>query len=145
MSLYVPQMYPTSHSAGDAGGQNPLSSTSYYFGRWSIFDPDTSYATHRTEVMHSQTLVAAQIMVIVAGLSGNPASNVTFSLRVNDATDFTIGTMVFSNPGASIETSSLSIPLAVGDDFVIKFATPNWSSQTATVVFYSATLWWRRT
>lgn len=122
------------HGAGVAAGFTPPDSSSIYFGRWNIFDPSTSYVTHAVEVDRAMTLVAVHCTVIIVTNSGNPASNVTLRIRVNNTTSTTIGSATaWNTPGITYTDTSINsgagVALAAGDDFVFEFVTPNWTTQ----------------
>lgn len=138
MPRFTPNRWTQLHGCGIATGFSPPDSSSIYFARWNIFDPSTSYTTHAFEVQTACVITGIHCLVIITTNSGNPASNVTLHVRVNDTTDYAVGSGVaWSTPGVSYSDTGLSIPLAAGDDFVYKFATANWTVTNPSACFVS--------
>lgn len=118
------------YSAGVAAGFAAPASTSLYFGRWAIFNPSASYATHSQEVQEpSMAITGVHFVNIVTATSAGPSTALaTVSIWKNDTQAFTVGTVAFTTPGNSVENSTMYVPLTPDDSWVIKIATPAWST-----------------
>lgn len=129
MPLDNPGGFFTLHNMTDGGGiSTAADSTVYYVGSFLIFDVDGSYATHAMVAPLTCRITSMRSQYIVAGNPGAPSTHqVTYSIRVNDTTDHTVGTQDWRNSTITRYTG-LSIPLQEGQSFAIKIATPVWST-----------------
>ncbi len=130
----------TQHNAGDAGGLNPLDSTTYYWGQFPLFDPGTSAASQRVFLEKACRITDVRIAIVVGGTLGT-TENVTFAIRKNDTTDFALTDMDFDIAFRTTPTNGLAIDFAASDDFTIKMVTPAWVTNP-TIMFFSAQVWW---
>lgn len=61
---------------------------------------------------------------------------VTLSVRVNDTTDYAIGTMAWNGASAELSNVAMSINLNAGDTIALKIVTPTWvTNPTGVSVF----------
>lgn len=134
--VWAASRFFTVHNAGQGAGHNPADSTTYYFGRHAIFNPDGTYGTWQLSPTFACTIREVRITIIVGGTAGTAGQNVTFSIRVNNTTDNALGAHDFS-ASYTEKFSGLSIALAIDDTFAVKMATPAWTTNP-TAVFYSA-------
>lgn len=141
--------FTTVHTAGAAAGFTPADSSSLYFSRWPIFNPDTSYATHAFEVDVAMKLIAIHALVVIVTNSGNPASTVDLRIRKNNTTSTSLGTAVaWNTPGVTYSDTNVNsgagVEFAAGDDFVFEIVTPNWTVQNPGPCFISLVATWER-
>jgi hypothetical protein len=103
---------------------SPADGTTYYFGAFPHLALSTTAANQRLYIMRAGTVVAADVfMVCTTGTS--EAS--TMSFRLNNTTDTTISAAVALNATPfHVQNVALSIAVAVGDYFEIKWVTPTW-------------------
>jgi enamine deaminase RidA (YjgF/YER057c/UK114 family) len=114
---------------------NPLDATTYYAGDLSAsLDWGTTAAARRHYVAASFQLIAASIMVRVAGTIGSGESG-TLAIRKNNTTDFTISTGVLMNAAnVYVQATGLSgASFVSGDYFELKFTTPTWATNPTNV------------
>ena len=119
---------------------NPLDATNYYAGDLSAtLDWGTSAAARRHYVAASFELIAASIMIRVAGTIGSGESG-TLAIRKNNTTDYTISTGVLMNAAnVYIQATGLSgASFVSGDYFELKFTAPTWATNPTNVVFIVA-------
>jgi hypothetical protein len=123
---------------------NPLDATNYYAGDLSAsLDWGTTAAARRHYVAASFELIAASIMVRVAGTIGTGESG-TLAIRKNNTTDYTISTGVLMNAAnVYVQATGLSgASFVSGDYFELKFTTPTWATNP-TNVFLIVALYFR--
>ncbi len=114
---------------------NPLDATIYYAGDLSAsLDWGTTAAARRHYVAASFELIAASIMVRVAGTIGSGESG-TLAIRKNNTTDFTISTGVLMNAAnVYVQATGLSgASFVSGDYFELKFTAPTWATNPTNV------------
>jgi len=114
---------------------NPLDATTYYAGDLSAsLDWGTTAAARRHYVAASFQLIAASIMVRVAGTIGSGESG-TLAIRKNNTTDYTISTGVLMNAAnVYVQATGLSgASFVSGDYFELKFTTPTWATNPTNV------------
>jgi hypothetical protein len=114
---------------------NPLDATNYYAGDLSAsLDWGTTAAARRHYVAASFELIAASIMVRVAGTIGTGESG-TLAIRKNNTTDYTISTGVLMNAAnVYVQATGLSgASFVSGDYFELKFTTPTWATNPTNV------------
>ena len=102
----------------------PADATTYVFGQVAT----TVYNLARMYVPRDGTLKAVYINIYVAGtLASNETSTVSF--RLNDTTDTTITTGAKADATAqNYSITGMSVSVAAGDTFVIKWVTPTWGT-----------------
>lgn len=122
-------------TCGSAAGFAPADATSYHMGRYAIFDCSTAYGTQSLFAGAARLIYRVDVRYICAPTCAS-AGNVAFAVRVNDTTDTSLGNQSWI---ASTETSftGLSISLAAGDSYAIKFTTPTWATNPANVYIAS--------
>lgn len=125
--------------AGDSGGFNPLSSTTYFSGMFPGVDPSTLQTGIRLTVPFNCVVIAATITLFINGAGSNEAA--TFAIRANTSTDSTLNNAVTFNstPNSIFNSTGLSILLSKGDQLQVKLTTPAWGTPP-TVVLYQVTL-----
>jgi len=114
---------------------NPLDATIYYAGDLSAtLDWGTTAAARRHYVAATFELIAASIMVRVAGTLGSGESG-TLAIRKNNTTDFTISTGVLMNAAnVYVQATGLSgASFVSGDYFELKFTAPTWATNPTNV------------
>ena len=114
---------------------NPLDATTYYAGDLSAsLDWGTTAAARRHYVAASFQLIAASIMVRVAGTIGSGESG-TLAIRKNNTTDYTISTGVLMNAAnVYVQATGLSgASFVSGDYFELKFTAPTWATNPTNV------------
>jgi len=114
---------------------NPLDATNYYAGDLSAtLDWGTTAAARRHYVAASFELIAASIMVRVAGTIGSGESG-TLAIRKNNTTDYTISTGVLMNAAnVYVQATGLSgASFVSGDYFELKFTAPTWATNPTNV------------
>ncbi len=114
---------------------NPLDATNYYAGDLSAsLDWGTTAAARRHYVAASFQLIAASIMVRVAGTIGSGESG-TLAIRKNNTTDYTISAGVLMNAAnVYVQATGLSgASFVSGDYFELKFTTPTWATNPTNV------------
>jgi hypothetical protein len=114
---------------------NPLDATTYYAGDLSAsLDWGTTAAARRHYVAASFQLIAASIMVRVAGTIGSGESG-TLAIRKNNTTDFTISAGVLMNAAnVYVQATGLSgASFVSGDYFELKFTAPTWATNPTNV------------
>ena len=119
---------------------NPLDATIYYAGDLSAsLDWGTTAAARRHYVAASFELIAASIMVRVAGTIGSGESG-TLAIRKNNTTDYTISTGVLMNAAnVYVQATGLSgASFVSGDYFELKFTAPTWATNPTNVNFIVA-------
>ena len=119
---------------------NPLDATIYYAGDLSpTLDWGTTAAARRHYVAASFELIAASIMVRVAGTIGSGESG-TLAIRKNNTTDYTISTGVLMNAAnVYVQATGLSgASFVSGDYFELKFTAPTWATNPTNVAFIVA-------
>jgi hypothetical protein len=114
---------------------NPLDATNYYAGDLSAsLDWGTTAAARRHYVAASFELIAASIMVRVAGTIGSGESG-TLAIRKNNTTDYTISAGVLMNAAnVYVQATGLSgASFVSGDYFELKFTAPTWATNPTNV------------
>ena len=123
---------------------NPLDATNYYAGDLSAsLDWGTTAAARRHYVAASFELIAASIMVRIAGTIGSGESG-TLAIRKNNTTDYTISTGVLMNAAnVYVQATGLSgASFVSGDYFELKFTAPTWATNP-TNLFLIVALYFR--
>jgi hypothetical protein len=123
-----------------SGVLSPADATTYYFGGIPLA-PNTNEAIARKVIPTAGTITKISILTSSVGVAGTNESS-TLSFRLNNTTDTTVSaavktdsstTQIFSNTG-------LSITVAEGDFFTMKWLTPTWVTNP-TNTFVRATIW----
>ena len=110
---------------------SPADATTYVFGMVAT----TAYNVARVYIPRAGTLKAVYISIYVAGTLGS-AETSTVSFRLNDTTDTTITTGAKCDATAQAYNSTgMSVSVAAGDSFVIKWVTPTWTTNPTNVLF----------
>jgi hypothetical protein len=128
------------------GGFNPADSTTYFFSEQALTN-STNATLYDAIIPFNCTLVAAIIYAANATTNAsNEASTVNF--RVNNTTDTLLsnaiifgGTIPIAN---AYSVTGLSVNLAVGNTFIIKWTTPTWATnptnaQLAVILYFERT------
>lgn len=126
---------------GSGGVFNPADNLTYYVGSAQSMGaaPSTTAARRRIYVGSARRIVGVDIQVFTT-VTGS-AENVTVSVRVNNTTDFLIGTMQW-NPGANnyavLNNQSLNISFNANDYWEIKIECPAWTTNPTGVTTQGA-------
>lgn len=120
---------------------NPVDATTYY-----MFDGGGGWITTNTTaqtkflVPTSCTMTAVYAHTSIISTLGS-AQNVSFYIRVNDTTDYTVSTTwqwtANTNP---INVTGLSVSLVAGDYIQFKIVTPTWTTNPTNVSFCGSVL-----
>jgi hypothetical protein len=113
------------------GSGNPSASTTYYYGMDTLSSVQTTYANASVKIPRAGTLKGAYIKVRIT-VNGSGES-VPHSIRINDTTDVSVGNGTYNAAEVDITSTSLNQAVSAGDTFVLKIATPAWSSPPTTV------------
>jgi hypothetical protein len=112
--------------AASFASSNPADATTYYFGAFPHVALGTTPAINRLYFLRAGTVVAATVSMYCT--SGTTEQS-TLSFRLNDTTDTTItSTWQLSTAFFVAENTALSITVARGDYFEIKWLTPTWAT-----------------
>lgn len=125
------------HIGQPAGGAAPADATTYYFTTTGILLP-TSAANNKIRIPRAGVVRAVYIDgICVAG----SAETSTISFRLNDTTDTTItSSAIFSASPFTFSNTTLSITVAAGDYFTLKWVTPTWVTNPTTLTMW-ALIW----
>jgi hypothetical protein len=109
--------------AANFASSNPADATTYYFGAFGGA-LGTTANINRIFFLRAGTVVAAAVSMYCTTGTNEQS---TISFRLNNTTDTTISTAVdLSTTFAYVQNTALSIAVAVGDYFEIKWLTPTW-------------------
>jgi len=117
----------------NAGTGSPADATTYYIGSCAnISFTIAGFGTNakRKFINKAGVITSAQIYILNSSVDGS-TENSTFSLRLNDTTDYLLSnTVQFSNTvnGKVYNITGLSIAISAGDYIVTKFLTPTWTT-----------------
>lgn len=119
---------------------SPADATTYYFTWAPTIGLATTATSHKIRVPRAGVVRRIYIEGLVTGTLGS-AETSTISFRLNNTTDTTItSTAVFNASPFSISNTGLSITLAQGDYFTVKWVTPTWVTNP-TGVYMNAKIW----
>lgn len=117
---------------------SPADATTYYFSPFPTFGLATVAANQKIRVPRAGVV---RRIYIEGGCTAGSAETSTISFRLNDTTDTTItSTAVFNASPFSISNTGLSITLAQGDYFTVKWVTPTWVTNP-TGLYMNAKIW----
>lgn len=122
--------------AHTAGG-NPAASTTYYYGgRYgTVIQTTGTFARMFFPVAGTITAITSGLTWVTAGGSANQS----LYIRINNTTDYTISTTYDIASGAAnitnFGTVALSIAVAAGDYFEIKWVTPAWAVPATSTIW----------
>lgn len=109
--------------AGTDNSNSPADATAYYFGLLFGGPMLTTTGFRRIYIPRAGTITK---IYLSGGCSAGTTEQSTISFRLNDTTDTTIvSTLVIANPIIA-SNAALSIAVAAGDFFEIKWVTPTW-------------------
>jgi hypothetical protein len=100
-----------------------LDATTYYFGDLPNAVASTGTYDRNVVIPIAGKIVKVVINYKIGTVGTNEAS--TFSLRLNNATDYALGTLTFNAANPTL-TANVNINVAAGDLFQIKVLTPTW-------------------
>lgn len=117
------------------GNFSPADATVYYIGNPTL-SPTTVNNAFRLPIWRSGVITDAWISRIVTGTTAS-TENSTFAVRINDTTDHTLSSAVQFNAAlpAPVTVTGLSIAVAAGDTWEIKWTTPTWTTNPTGVYF----------
>jgi hypothetical protein len=111
---------------------SPADATTYYFGAFPHVALGTTAAINRLYLLRAGTVVGADVSIYCTSGSNEQS---TISFRLNNTTDTTISSVVdLSSAVFHVQNTALSIAVAVGDYFEIKWLTPTWATNPTSVV-----------
>lgn len=108
----------------------PVDATTYYFGCL----PSLAMSTSRLSQFTIPTAITLDYWSLTIRVTGTPSNeNVSYYVRVNDTTDYTITTTIDLTTAVTDEvysygTFSSPISLNAGDKITIKMVTPTWAT-----------------
>jgi len=121
-------------------GSNPADATTYYFSPFTNQGLVTVAAQHKIRVPRAGVVRRVYIDGIVTGTLATTETS-TISFRLNDTTDTTVtSAAVFNATPFSFSNTSMSVSVALGDYFTLKWVTPTWSTNP-TGVLMVAKIW----
>lgn len=135
----------TVHSSGVIGYQgyviqcstaptSPVDGATYYWGTLQTTTSTTSNSSYMI-VPRSGAIKRIDVIIVNAGTLGSAEAS-TMSFRLNDATDTTISSIISTNSAIQQFTNSaLSISVAAGDTFEIKWAAPTYATNPTNLRF----------
>lgn len=113
---------------------NPADATTYYFDSFGYVALGTTAAISRLYFLRAGTVVAADISIYCT--TGTSETS-TMSFRLNNANDTTLSSAVALNASPfHVQNTGLSIAVAVGDYFEVKWVTPTWVTNPTNVIGY---------
>lgn len=116
---------------------SPADATTYYFGAF-IVAPSTTADVKRLYVRRAGTVTAAEVVVLNNGGTQGSNETSTISLRLNNTTDTTLTSSFDVNDASGavsfFNVTGLSVTVAAGDYFEIKWVTPTWTTNPTSVV-----------
>jgi hypothetical protein len=121
-----------------SANNTPADATTYYFGS----HPGTAFATtaSRRRVYIPRAGTVKRIDLFFTFVAGSNEQS-TMSFRLNDTSDTAITTTLdLSTNPVAVANSGLSIAVAAGDFFEIKWVTPTWATNP-TAVSLTAQVW----
>ena len=114
--------------------QPPLDATSYFAGASGLVNTTGSYS--RIVIPRAGTVTRIDLDMVTYGAGSNESSSIYF--RLNNTTD-TLITSALDNSTALVNASaSVSIAVAVGDYFEIKWVAPTWATDPTYVVYFGS-------
>ena len=103
---------------------SPTDATTYFFGPFPSATMGVTAANHKVYIPRAGKVIAAYLFFTFVNGSSETS---TISFRLNDTTDTTISsTLNLSSTPLTVSNTSLSIAVATGDWFTIKWVTPTW-------------------
>jgi len=115
------------------GYVSPADSTTYYFGLGAAGTPSTTANTYPITIRRAGEIYAIDLYFVVDGTLAS-AETFTAYFRLNNTTDTTISSSCRMNAAVNtISNAALSIAIASGDTFEIKFTTPAWATNPTNV------------
>lgn len=118
----------------------PADATTYYFGAPQFMNVVTT--TQKRKVFIPKAGKITRVDISVHNNSGTQGSNETstVSLRLNDTTDTTLTSALTADAASGatnyFNITGLSIVVAAGDYFEIKWVTPTWVTNPTNVMLY---------
>jgi hypothetical protein len=119
--------------AGSSANLSPADATTYYYGCFNSIAAGTTAARARCYIPKAGTVTAIYGNFWVATTLGT-AETSTISFRLNNTTDTAISAAVVANAAATtFSNTGLSIAVAAGDYFELKWVTPTWVTNPTAV------------
>jgi len=111
----------------------PVDATTYYLGAQPTVTPGVVASGRRIYIPRAGTVTS--VYIVFTGTTGSSETS-TVSFRLNNTTDTTISSSVdLSASPAVYSNTALSIAVAAGDYFEIKWVTPTWvTNPTGTLI-----------
>jgi hypothetical protein len=119
--------------AGSAVNLSPADGATYYTGCFNAQAPTTTAASARCYVPRAGTVTAIYVNFWNANVLGT-AETSTINFRLNNTTDTAISAAVVNNAlVTAFNNTGLSIAVAQGDYFEIKWVAPTWATNPTNV------------
>jgi hypothetical protein len=118
---------------GTPVSQAPVASTTYYFGGDGA-GLNTAYANAKVLIHKASVLMGVFVKVRLSGAASG--ENVAHSIRVNDATDYSVGNLTYTLSNNELTNNAMAIPVNALDTLVLKVVTPAWSAAPTVVRWY---------
>lgn len=104
---------------------SPADATTYYFGSWDGLGIGPTNDSRRVYFQRAGKVTKIDVYLRVGSTGSGETS--TMSFRLNDTTDTTISSAIEANStNEHFTNTALSISVAVGDYFEIKWVSPTW-------------------
>ena len=117
---------------------SPVDATTYFFSPFPGAGLVTTAANHKCRIPRASVIRKIYIEGVCTTGSGETS---TISFRLNDTTDTTItSAAIFNAPPFSFSNTGLSITVAAGDWFSIKWVAPTWATNP-TSLSMAAMIW----
>jgi hypothetical protein len=127
-------------NSGVSTSWNPGDGATYYIGAISKqFTPGT--AGNSRPVYVAAGKITGAKLYMYPGNAGVSSETVTFYIRVNDTTDYEIGTAAFSASAGGVTTlsnTSMNVTVAAGDYIEIKMACPTFATNPTNVAVWGS-------
>jgi len=116
---------------------SPTDATIYYHGSLGILDTGD---INRVYILRAGTVTRIDIFMLVLGTLGSTETS-TMAFRLNNSTDTTISSAVTADAiRSTFNNTALSIAVAAGDYFELKWTTPTWATNP-TVLYHMASVY----
>ncbi len=104
---------------------NPADATTYYLGTIWTLAPITTANLQPVRIPIAGVITRVDLTWLIITTFGT-AEQSTINLRHNNTTDYAISTTLALNANGVVQKTGLTIAVAAGDSFEIKWLTPTW-------------------
>lgn len=124
---------PTLMIWSDNGSDNPVDSTTYFFGMLgSGYTASGNWDYVRRYCPKTGTINIVEVRVRTGGTLASGES-VTFAVRKNNTTDSTTWTGTFDAAAKVFRVTNLALSVTAGDELAVKMTTPAWATNPTAV------------